>query len=166
MKQFLPFAVAGFILAAGCNQGTPGGPGAVPPRTEESEVTTTTNDGMTKTTVTKETEVQDADEHTFTLDVPNTETDLKPGESKQIAIGVDRGDKMEGQDISLTFSNLPAGISVEPANPTVKAGEDEAPVMIVARGDATPGDFTVQVQGNGTSGPPATNEFKVSVNDM
>ena len=166
MKQVLLLAAAGLIVTAGCNQGTTGGPGAVPPRSEESKVTTTTNDGMTKTTVTKETEATaDADEHTFTVDVPNTETDLKRGESKSINIGVDRGDKMESQDITLKFTNLPAGVTVEPANPTVKAGMDEAPIIIAAKTDAMPGDFTVHVEASAGSGPPATNEFKISINE-
>ncbi len=134
-----------FVTAAalvGCDSGTPGGPGATNPPNRPPVV-------------------GQADE-TFTLDVPNLTTNVKQGESKSITIGIKRG-KNTDADVQLKFTDLPKGLTIEPASPMIKHGETEAQLTIKAANDAALGTFNVQVIGHPTVGADAQNTIKVDV---
>jgi uncharacterized membrane protein len=136
-------SVAALVAIVGCNnQGTSGGPG-------------TTNRSDNKPVIGRA-------EDTFTLDPPNLATQLKQGESKAVAIGINRGKNFD-QDVTLKFENLPKGVSIEPAHPVIKHGDTEAKLAIKATDDAAVGEFGIKVTGHPAKGSDASNEFKVAV---
>jgi uncharacterized membrane protein len=125
---------------AACDGGKSGGPGAPKDAGRDAGV------------------VQDRG--SFSLDVPMTETDIAPGETDVVTIGVDRGTGIDGA-IQLSFTNVPQGVTISPA--TIPAGENEVEVTITAAAGAAAGEHTVTVEGRGPAGPPATNTFKIDV---
>lgn len=135
----LALCCAVLVGAQACNKGTSGGPGA---NTDSAISAVTQKEG------------------TFSLDVPMMKTSLVQGETKTIAIGIKRGDNFQ-EEVALNFSDLPQGVTVEPAS--IKVGEAEAMVKISAAPDAAIGDFTVKVTGHPGKGADATNELKISV---
>ena len=140
----LVIGAAGLI---GCNNAsTPGGPGASSPSTS----------GRTGVALGQPDE-------TFRLDVPNLSTRLTQGEVQQVSIAIKRG-KNFGEDVVLSFGELPKGVTVEPGQPMLKAGEEEAKFKIKAADDAALGDHMIKVTGTPTKGKDASNEFKITVN--
>jgi hypothetical protein len=143
MAGFLAVSVAAL---AGCNnEGVPGGPGA----------TNTPPSAQTTPTVTQ-------NENTFKLNTPLMSTSVDQGESKEVAIGIDRGKNFE-EDVVLGFSDEPKGVTIDPVDPTIKHGDKEAKVNIKAAPDAALGDFTVKVKGHPTKGPDAISDLKITV---
>lgn len=173
------------ILSLGCNEGTPGGPGAKtnPPASSATVSRTTTVDTPDGSSTTKvETEkppvstpveekpapgtdanplVSDP-ENTFRLDAPNLATTIKQGETKVITIGVSRSKDFD-QDVMLTFEGVPKGVSIKPMQPTIKHGENEVKLDVTAAADAALNDFTIKMIGHPATGKDATNEFKLTV---
>ena len=142
MKKLLITAILAVAVgAAGCGTGSPGGPGATKPG--DKPVLSTT-------------------EQTFTLSVPTFSTKLKQGEAKVVTIGIKRGKNFD-QDVSLKLDGLPKGVTVDPAAPAIKHGEEEVKVTVKAADDAALGDFTVKVVGHPATGGDASNELKVTV---
>jgi len=141
-------ALVAVVAFAGCNKGTPGGPGVdkekKSSRLEQAQDT-----------------VRQA-EDTFTLSVPTFSTKLKQGESKEVKVGIDRG-KNFGQDVTLKLEGLPTGVSVEPAEPAIKHGDKDVKLTFKAADDAALGDFTITVTGHPEKGPDATNKVKLTV---
>ena len=103
-----------------------------------------------------------APKDTFTLGTSFLSPTLKQGEAKAVAISIKR-DKAFDQDVALSFADLPAGVTVEPAGPAIKKGEAEAKFTLKAAEDAALGTFTVKVTGHPTAGADATREFKFTV---
>jgi hypothetical protein len=103
-----------------------------------------------------------APKDTFTLGTSFLSPTLKQGEAKAVAISIKR-DKAFDQDVALSFAELPAGVTVEPAGPTIKKGETEAKFALKAADDAALGTFTVKVTGHPTTGADATHDFKFTV---
>jgi len=131
------------IALSGCNQGsTPGGPGVASPRQRQPAY-------------------GEADK-TFNLSVPRLSTTLHQGETKEVAIGIERGKNFEG-DVTFEFANGPEGVTIEAASPIIKHGDTAAKVTLKATADASLGDFTVKVTGHPTTGPDSTSEFKITV---
>lgn len=130
------------VVLTGCNsQGTPGGPKG-------------SNAGSKPM-------VGQGDD-TFTLDVPNLSTKIKQGDTQTIAIAPRRGKNFD-QDVSLKFDGLPKGVTLDPGTPTIKHGDKDTSIKIVAADDAALGDFTVKVTGHPGKGTDAVNEFKITV---
>jgi hypothetical protein len=143
-KSFACLLIAASVAFAGCNNNsTPGGPGA------------TSNRGDNKPVVGR------ADD-TFTLDPPNLATKVKQGESKAVSIGIKRGKNFD-QDVTLKFSDLPKGVTLDPASPVIKHGNAEVKLILKTADDASLGDFTVKMTGHPTKGEDAVNEFKITV---
>jgi len=141
MKRLLfSLCLSTLVAITGCNSGTPGGPGAATPPAKN----------------------RTSAENIFRLDVPNLATHIKQGETKTIAIGVKRNKNFD-EDVSLRFSELPKGVTVTPASPTISHSEEEVKITVQAAADAALGDFTVKVIGHPTKGVDATNEFKVTI---
>ena len=101
-------------------------------------------------------------ENTFKLSVPRTSTTLHQGETKEVAIGIERGKNFEG-DVTLKFAGGPEGVTIESASPIIKHGDTEAKATLKATADASLGDFTVKVTGHPIKGPDATSELKITV---
>src|SRR5258708_5878050 len=143
-KSFACLLIAASVAFAGCNNNsTPGGPGA------------TSNRGDNKPVVGR------ADD-TFTLDPPNLATKVKQGESKAVSIGIKRGKNFD-QDVTLKFSDLPKGVTIDPAGPVIKHGDTEAKLTVKAADDAALGDFAVKATGHPTKGSDASNELRITV---
>jgi uncharacterized membrane protein len=132
------------ILAAliGCSQGTPGGP------------------GTTKVTANKPVMGQ-ADE-TFRLSVPVLSSSVQQGETMEATIGIERGTNFQ-EDVTLKFADLPAGVTIDPAEPQIKHGDKETKVVVKAGDDAAVGDYKIKVLGHPTKGTDAEVDFKVTV---
>lgn len=145
MKSFyVGMLVAALAVFTGCDgKSTSGGPGA-------------TNGGTKKGTSIGQ------PDNSFKLDTPNLATKLKQSESQVVTISIKRGKNFD-QDVTLKFDNLPQGVSVDPASPTVKHGENETKVNFKAANDAAVGTFTVKVMGHPKEGPDATSELKLDV---
>ena len=138
--SILCLVVGTALVFTGCENGKPGGPGATNPPAK--------GPGLA--------------EDTFTVDPPTLSTKIKQGETKNVAISIKRG-KNFGEDVALQFSDLPKGVTFDPASPTIKQSEKEVHVNVMATNDAALGDFTVKVNGHPAKGPDATNEMKLTV---
>jgi hypothetical protein len=133
--------LAALLVLPGCSEeSTPGGPGAA----------TTTSDGEPAN-----------EESTFTLNLPTGATNIEQGMSENVTISVDRGDNFT-EAVSLQFQP-PAGVTVEPQEATIAAGQDEVEVSIRAEASATPGEQIIEITGMGGSGPPAKGQLQIEV---
>ncbi|MBC7851889.1 MAG: hypothetical protein IAF94_00490 [Pirellulaceae bacterium] len=188
MKSLFPILMTALIaLAAGCNEGTPGGPGVKnnPPTSTTSSSTATvveTPDGSSSTVITeKPAAVDDSTttekpaapgtdanpiagdpENSFRLDAPNLATTIKQGETKVVTIGISRSKNFD-QDVTLMLEGVPKGVTIDPAEPMIKHGENEVKLNVAAADDAALNDFTIKLIGHPATGPDATNEFKLTV---
>lgn len=141
-RSFVSLLAVALLVVVGCEKAShPGGPGATTPDRKP---------------------IVGQAEDTFSLDVPNLGTSLKQGESKTVTLSMKRGKNFD-QDVNLKFSDLPKGLTIEPANAEVKAGDKDAKITLKAAEDAAIGDFVIKVTGHPTRGADASNEFKVSV---
>lgn len=145
MRHIVTALFLGALVAAfGCNKNTSGGPGANLPSSDQATV------GQT--------------EDTFSLDTPMMSTKLAQGEAVALTIGITRGDNID-EDVSLVFNDLPEGVTIDPASPTIMRSDTDAKVTLKAADDASLGDFTVKVMGHPTKGPDATSDLKITVNE-
>lgn len=142
MRNVLAAMLGTLIILTGCNQGTPGGPGASGPDSDKAVV------GQT--------------DETFSLDVPMLSTKVNQGETAAVSIGIKRGRNMDG-DVTLKFDGLPEGVTIEPASPAIKRQDTEAQLTLRAAENASLGDFTVKVMGHPTKGPDALKDLKITV---
>jgi uncharacterized membrane protein len=159
MKKLLAgLSMLMFFAVAGCSEGTPGGPGvkSAPPAGQGAN----TGSATSERTVNKP--IFGQADNTFKLDVPVMSTTIKQGETKQITIDIARG-KAFDEDVTLKFSDLPKGVSVEPAAAMIKNGDKQVKVTIKAAADATLGDFKVKLAGQAAKGPAATNDVKIKI---
>jgi hypothetical protein len=141
--SFAGLLMSALIALTGCSQGsTPGGPGVTTPRQRKP--------------------VYGEAEKTFNLSVPRLSTTLHQGETKEVAIGIERGKNFEG-DVTFEFAEGPEGVTIASSSPIIKHGDTAAKVTLKAAADASLGDFTVKVTGHPTEGPNATSEFKITV---
>lgn len=99
-------------------------------------------------------------DNTFNLTAPSTS--LKQGETKTVSIGIKRGTNFQ-EDVTLKFSDVPQGVSLDPTSPAIKHGETETKVTLKAAADASLGDFAVKVTGHPTKGGDGSTEFKITV---
>jgi hypothetical protein len=144
MKHLIAFLMLGALVAStGCGaKDTSGGPGAALPPAKQATI------GQT--------------DDTFSLDTPMMSTSLAQGEAKAFTIAIKRGKNID-QDVTLNFSDLPKGVTIDPASPVIKHGDLDAKLTLNATGDAALGDFTVKVLGHPTTGPDATSDLKITV---
>src|SRR5439155_16886639 len=94
-------ATLGLVALVGCNTSPPGGSGG-------SRGTAGSGGGTSRSA-------------TFNIKAPTLSTSLRQGETKEVEITVDRGKDFH-DDVSLKF-DAPAGLKVDPATTTVKAGD-------------------------------------------
>ena len=145
-SSFVGLLVLAFVASTGCNQGTPGGPGAAAPEAKKP--------------------LYGQADDTFDLSVPSSmpyrSTTLKQGETTPVSISIKRGKNFD-QDVTLKIDGLPTGVTIDPVRPDIKHGDTEAKFALKATDDAALGEFTVKVTGHPTKGGDATNEFKLTV---
>ena len=131
------------VALAGCGQqGKSGGPGA------------TDSTG-------RENPLKQAD-NTFSLDAPNLATRIKQGQSDSITISIRRGNNFT-EDVTLKFDGVPAGVTIDPASPTIKSSDAKVTLNVAAAANAALGDHNVKVTGHPTKGVDATSEFKLTI---
>jgi hypothetical protein len=170
MMRFSHLSVPALIavLAAGCTEGRPGGPGVTQTNKPTTTNPTTTTPPATTTppssTVTTNKPVIGNADQTFSLDAPNLPTSLKQGETETITIALSRGSNFD-QDVTLELSGMPQGVTADPQKVMIKHGESEASVKLQAADDAALGDFTIKVNGHPATGPDAHSEFKLKINE-
>lgn len=130
------------IALTGCNQGTPGGPGAAgtPARNP----------------------FHGQADNSFNLGVPLLSTAVTQGETKEVSISIKRARNFD-EDVAIKFAALPRGVSFSPANPVIRHGDTEAKLAMKATDNASLGDFTLGVTGHPTKGADASVEFKINV---
>jgi len=150
-KTFLAVAMAVLIASTGCNSGTTGGSGKDKEKGKDSR---TTGEKI------KDTVVQP--EGTFKLTVPTLSTGIKQGETKPITIGISRGKNFD-EDVSVKFENLPEGVTIEPASPTIKKSDKEVKVDVKASDTAALGKATVKMIGHPSKGDDATHDLTINV---
>jgi len=137
------------VIGIGCSESKPGGPGVM-----------TTPPQSSSTTALKP--VLGPDENTFNLSVPVLSTHLKQGEAVTGAISLSRGKNFD-EDVALTFSGLPQGVTMEPQTAMIRHGDADAKVTFHATDDAALGDFTIKVMGHPAQGADAQSDFKLTV---
>ena len=142
---FTGFAVMTLAGLIGCNQGTPGGPGA------------TDTSG-------KKPAYGQADD-TFNLTAPEMSSSLSQGEQAEATVGIKRAKNFD-EDVTLKFNNVPKGVTVDPASPVIKHGDTDAKVTFKAEEGAALGEYKVKVTGHPTKGSDAEIEFKLTVAAM
>jgi hypothetical protein len=102
-------------------------------------------------------------ENTFKISLPSMETHIKQGEKTNVKISISRGKNFD-QDVNLTMTGLPKGVTATPASPTIKASDKEADVSLEAAKDAPIGDFTVNVTAKpAREGASTSADFKIGV---
>jgi uncharacterized membrane protein len=148
MKRSITAAtIMAFAVLAGCNRGTPGGPG-----TTESATNKHFYDA--------------SPEDTFTLSVPSSmplmSTSLKLGGTTKVVIGINRK-KNFAQDVALKLEGLPTGVTVDQDAAEIKHDQTEATLTLTASESAALGDFEIKVVGHPAKGGDATNKFKIVV---
>lgn len=90
-------------------------------------------------------------------------TSLKQGETKSASIAISRGKDFD-DDVQLSFTGIPAGVTLDPLNPMLKHDDKDVKINVTAGTDAAIGDFTVSVKGHPTKGgADATDDFKLTV---
>jgi uncharacterized membrane protein len=142
-KSIVGLLAIGLVAFTGCgHQGTPGGPGATDKDAKKP--------------------LYGQADNTFNLNVPARSTTVQQGETKEVAIGIQRGKNLD-EDVTITLVDVPAGVTFDPASPVIKHGDTEAKFTLKAGDEATVGDFTVKVTGHPTKGADASNEFKLTV---
>ncbi len=99
---------------------------------------------------------------TFTVGLPILSTSLKQGESKTVAMTINR-DKKFNDEVTLNFGKLPEGVSMEPSAPVMKQGNSESTITLTATNDAALGDFTIKVTGHPSDGVDVSKDFKLAV---
>ncbi len=98
----------------------------------------------------------------FTVTVPTFSTTVKQGETTAVSIGIKRMKHFD-EDVTLTFKDLPRGVTLDPASPVIKHGETDAKLMLKSEGGASLGDFTIKVTGHPTKGADAAHDLKITV---
>ena len=131
-----------FVLL-GCNQETPGGPGAA--------------------IQTKNKPLMAQADDTFVLRNPLIPTSLKQGETVRASIMIVRGKNFD-EDVTLKFSSIPKGVSLDPEGQVIKHGETEAKFKVIASNSAAIGTFDLVMTGHPSKGTDSTSVFKIIIN--
>jgi len=139
-RSFTGLVLVALVAYTGCNQGTPGGPGA--PNKDAKKL------------------LYGQAEKTFNLSV--SALSMKQGETKEVLIGIKRGKNLD-EDVTVTLTDVPKGVSFESDHSVIKRGDMEAKFTFKAEDEAAVGDYTVKVTGHPSEGPDASNEFKLTV---
>ena len=136
---FAGLVVMTLAVVNGCSQGTPGGPG----------------------TTEKKPAFGQADD-TFNLSVPVLSSSLQQGEQTEATVGIKRAKNFD-EDVALKFTDVPKGVTIEPATSVIKHGDTDAKITFKAGDEAPLGEFKVNVTGHPTKGTDAQVGFKLTI---
>ncbi|MFO7907120.1 MAG: hypothetical protein ACQESR_01915 [Planctomycetota bacterium] len=104
-------------------------------------------------------------DNTFSLSMPFEAVTLAQGEEQSVLIGIDRGESFAEQ-VDITVSDLPAGVTLETADPAIKPGSTDVTLVLKAADDASLGDFTAKMTGHtASSAPDFSEEFMITVTE-
>ena len=102
-------------------------------------------------------------DRTFSLTVPFEAVTLTQEGEQPVLIGINRGENF-GEQVAIEVSGLPAGVTLETADPVIKPGSTDVTLTLKATADAALGDFTAKVTGHtASSGADFSKELKVTV---
>ena len=103
-----------------------------------------------------------AQDESFKIVVPSTDTVIKQGEVQTVAVSLQRGELFKrGVKLEIKPSK---GISVDPTNALVKASDKpDVQLRITAAKNAALGEYRVYVKGTPETGEPTSVEFTVKV---
>ena len=157
------FAWTGLFVAllalTGCTRESgKGGPGATKGATTKAPNTEDVKEARQEL---KEAKQEARAENTFKLQVPSGATNVTQGMNQEATISVDRGDSFK-QAVKLGFKT-PQGVKVSPAEPAIKAGENEVKVLIQVAADAPVGRHTVVVTGTPETGAAVSVNMDIDV---
>ncbi len=142
MKRILGLLVLGLALTSlACTNEDSGGPG-VRTTQDQNQVVPPAN--------------------TFRVDLPEMPQTLKQGESKTMEVKIDR-EKNFDQNVTVTFSGLPTGVSVDPSEIVIAPGDTGIKATVKAEPDAALGEFDIVANGKPATGAVATTEWKLKV---
>jgi uncharacterized protein YjbJ (UPF0337 family) len=144
-KLFRRLAIVTLAVISGCSQGKPGGPGTTDTSTAKPMY------GQT--------------ENTFNLSVPILSTSVQQGEQADVSVGIKRAKNFD-EDVTLTFTDVPQGVTIDPASPEIKHGDTDAKFAVKATEEAALGEFKIKVTGHPSKGGDAEVEFKLTVAAM
>jgi hypothetical protein len=172
MKTVHIAMLVGALGLVGCTRESPkGGPGATNtgPTTTASKdtqktttTTTPTDDGKTQTTTkTTTTTTNDKRDDTFTVQVPAGATNVTQGKREEVTISIDR-DGDFNEPVHIKFS-APKGITMVPAETSIKTGETKAKVAIEAAADAPVGRHSITVTGSPQTGASTSVKMDIDV---
>jgi len=107
--------------------------------------------------------VMNAMDETFALNISPAK--VTQGKTEAVVIGIKRG-KDFGQDVSLKFDDIPAGITLDPLVPVISHEKNETSITAKAAEDAVPGDYTVGITGHPVKGEDSKGQLKLSIVKM
>lgn len=87
---------------------------------------------------------------------------IKPGGKAEGSVSIKRGDKFT-QDVTVEFADLPKGVSIDPAKPTIPNGASEVKFNVAATDEAAANDYKVKVTGHPASGDDSVAEWALTV---
>jgi hypothetical protein len=97
-----------------------------------------------------------------TFNLTASSISVKQGEAVQGKIGIKRGTNF-AQDVSLSFQDLPKGITLDSSALEIKSGGTDAQFKLIANDDVAVGEFTINVVGHPTNGGDATTKLTLTV---
>ena len=149
-STLLTAAIAAMFAVTGCtdNTKTSGGPGGK----DKDKANTSTVKKIEDKLVQRE--------NSFSLNPGNVT--LKQGETKKDKITIKRGKGFD-QDVALSFDKLPDGVTIDPAAPVVKKGDDSIEVTFKAGDAAAITKTDVKMTGKPTTGDSSNNTITVNV---
>jgi uncharacterized membrane protein len=161
-ERELPMKTLGISLvvltllgAVGCTQNASEGPEATTPATGEQSAKPVVPEA-------KKPIAGEADS-TFSLTVPFEAVTLTQREEEPVLIGINRGQDFAEQ-VAIEVSGLPAGVTLETADPAIKPGSTDVTLTLKAAADAALGDFTAKLTGRtASSGADFSKELKITV---
>ena len=140
---FTGIALTLCAVLSGCAKGTPGGPGT-----------------------TQEQPTFGQADNTFNLTVPVLSAALQPGATSEATIEIQRAKNFD-EDVTLKFTDLPQGVTVEPASPVIKHGDASTKITFRVGDNVPVGEYKVKVLGHPARGSDAQVDFnlKIAAND-
>jgi hypothetical protein len=97
---------------------------------------------------------------TFTLSTSSVA--IKQAEVATTTIGIKRGTNF-AQDVSVSFTDFPKGVTVEPVTSSLKSSATDAKFNLTAGEDTVPGEYVVKVIGHPVKGGDAIGQFTLTV---
>ncbi|MEQ8789335.1 MAG: hypothetical protein RIC55_23780 [Pirellulaceae bacterium] len=160
---FAIVALISLVAAVGCSKSEPQTPAVTANAPDKPRQPADAKPVVAKKPIVAEKPIAGEADKTFSLSVPFDSIELTQGEQQAVLIGINRGTDFR-ERVAIEVTGLPAGVTLETADPVIEHGSSDVTLMFKAAADASLGDFTVKVTGRtSSSGADFTKEFKVIV---